>query len=263
MPMAESTSGNGCLSSILFFIAAILSGFMAASSIAVTPPPATDIVYQVQVSPSASNFTAAELQQAAEVIRKRLDGLGYEVATIETTEDDISIGLPQVENIDDVVQIITARGLLEFVDFNAIPEFEQWIQRTIRTTGQGNHPVSDTAEMNPLTGEPFVTILTGADLERVEAIFSSQMQAWQLSLTFTEAAGEKLAAYTGAHIGQPLAIVLDGKVLSTPVVQSALGREAVIQAGAYTEESTRRLAVQLGGGVLPFEMRLDVIDTSA
>jgi preprotein translocase subunit SecD len=58
-----------------------------------------------------------------------------------------------------------------------------------------------------------------------------------------------------------LAIVLDAKVLSVPIIQAEISTQAVI-AGNFTKQDTRRLAVQLGSGALPFEMQMTSIQSA-
>ncbi len=256
-----ATTSNGCFTYLLTFLVAIFGAFMAAGNIAINPliTPSTDIAIYVSLVPSVESFTEAELQYSADVITKRLDGLGFETATVEIIDATIiKIGLPPLDNLDDVVLTLSSRGLLEFVDFSDVPDYAAWTEREILTTGQGDHPISDTAAVNPTTNQPFITVFLGEDVEAASAGLDDQFGQRQVSLTFTELAGNILREYTRTHIRKPLGIVLDGKVLSIPIIQSELGREAVIQ-GNFTEEETRRLAVQLGGGALPFALVVNVI----
>jgi protein-export membrane protein SecD len=255
-------SGSGCLTSIVMMIAAIFGTFMAAfsssSSTLVDLSNSTEIVTHVSLAP-VGTFTPDELQQAKEVITKRLEGLGLSAATVEVVDDKtISVGLPQVEDINDVVQTISTRGLLEFVDFSDVPDYAQWTGQAILTTGQGDHPISTTSTVNPTTNKPFETVLTGTDILSVSAELNQQFSQWQVNITFSDEAGKILGDYTRAHIGKPLGIVLDGKPVSIPIVQSEISTQVVIQ-GNFTEQETKRLAVQLGGGVLPFEMQAQVV----
>jgi hypothetical protein len=63
-------------------------------------------------------------------------------------------------------------------------------------------------------------------------------------VTFSAAAASRLRAATGAHVGRPAAIVLDGRVTLAPVVASALG-DTVIITGQYTRAEAERLAAGL------------------
>jgi protein-export membrane protein SecD len=259
--MSEPSSGSsGCLTLFLMLVPAIFGPFMAAfssaSSLAIAP---TEIVTHVTFAPTGT-FSADELNQAAAVIQKRLTGLGLSTATVAVSGNtSIQVGLPQVENLDDVLKTLSARGLLEFVDFSDVQDIGAWAGREIVTSGQGDHPVSETATKNPVTNKAFETVLTG---DGVKSAVSSQNEQfsglWQVTVEFSDEAAKVLGDYTRTHLGKALAIVLDGKVLSVPIIQAEISAEAVIT-GNFTEQEVKRLAVQLAGGALPFDMHARAI----
>jgi preprotein translocase subunit SecD len=253
--MAEP-SRSGCFTYFIMLLAAILGAYMAAPHSNALPP--TEIVTTVTLAP-IGNFTADELNQAATVIQKRLMGLGLLTATIETADASIRLGLPQIENLEDVLKTLTARGLLEFVDFSDVPDIGFWTGRDILTTGQGDHPISDTAEKNPVTKQPFETVLTGEAIVSASVSLNAQFgNQGQVNVAFSDEAAKVLGDYTHTHMGKALAIVLDGKVLSVPIIQAEISAEAVIT-GNLTVQDARRLAVQLAGGALPFQMQARAI----
>jgi len=261
--MSEPSPSGGCFTSLFILLAAIFGSFMAANSLSSSQPLlSTEIVTHVTLTPIGT-FTADELQQAEAVITKRLDALELASATVNIVNDNlISFGLPQVKDLDDVVETLSARGLLEFVDFSDVSDYASWVDREIITTGQGDHPISKTASQNPTTNAPFKTVISGDGVQSAEAEFSSNYGgAWQVNIEFDDEAAKILGDYTRTHISKPLAIVLDGKVLSVPVISAEISKQAVI-AGNFTEASTKRLAVQLGGGALPFEMQAQVFGVS-
>jgi len=260
--MSEPTTPTGgCFTAILMLLAAIFGSFMAAfGGSSSTLVSSTEIVTHVTLAPIGT-FTSDDLQQAATVITKRLNGLGLPTADVEIVDNKIiRVGLPQVENPEDVTKTLSARGLLEFVDFSDVPDIGAWTGREIITTGQGDHPVSENASQNPVTNAPFETVLTGAGVQSATAVLNQDFGGqWQVNVEFTSEAGKVLGAFTRTNIGKALAIVLDGKVLSVPIVQAEISTQAVI-AGNFTEQETKRLAVQLGSGALPFEMHVESIE---
>lgn len=65
-----------------------------------------------------------------------------------------------------------------------------------------------------------------------------------VAVRFTDPAAARLATATGAHLGRPIAILVDGRVISAPVLRSAIGNAGVIN-GAFSEEDARVLADRL------------------
>ncbi len=85
---------------------------------------------------------------------------------------------------------------------------------------------------------------------------SSAMGGWYVSLTFTEAGGERFEEVTGANIKRRFAIILDARVESAPVIQTRIaGGHAQITLGASDPqtqlEEARQLELVLRSGALP------------
>ncbi len=256
--MSEPSRSGGCLGFVFTMLAVIFGAFMTAynqSSLISIPLPPTAIVTHISLAPIGA-FTTDELQQASTVIKKRLNKLLISGSTIKVDANDgsIQVNLPQVDNLDDVLRAITARGLLEFVDFSDVPDFGGWIGRAILTTGQGDHRISSNSEKNPVTNHPFETVLTGDDVKSAAATLSKQPgNDWQVTIEFNDPAAKVLSDYTRTHIGKPLAIVVDGNVLRVPVIQAEVSNFVTIQ-GNFTEQEAVQLTVQISGGALPFQM---------
>jgi preprotein translocase subunit SecD len=106
---------------------------------------------------------------------------------------------------------------------------------------------------DPTTGQPFHTVMTGAGLQAASAR-QDQTGRWVIAFDLTsDAEGQKFGPYTGSHIGQPMAIVLDGVVLSAPVINAKLDTGGIIQ-GNFNQDSANQLALQLRSGALPIPL---------
>src|SRR3990172_4663677 len=101
-------------------------------------------------------------------------------------------------------------------------------------------------------GDNFVTTgLTGKDLAKADLQFDSTNGNPQIGLTFTAAGAKKFEEITARNIGQPLAIFLDGAVLSAPTVQGKISGGSAVITGTFTLEEARRFVAQLNAGALP------------
>src|SRR5690606_29361474 len=86
--------------------------------------------------------------------------------------------------------------------------------------------------------------------------FDSQTNQPIITFRFDQSGSRKFGRFTQANVGRPFAIVLDGKVLSAPVIQTAiLGGTGQIS-GNFTVDSANKLAVQLRSGALPVDMTI-------
>jgi TonB family protein len=70
---------------------------------------------------------------------------------------------------------------------------------------------------------------------------------YSVSTEFSAAASARLTTATQAHLGRPVAILLDGRVLAAPVIRSPIGRSAVLT-GDFTRERAEAIAAGLTAG---------------
>ncbi len=77
-----------------------------------------------------------------------------------------------------------------------------------------------------------------------------------VNFQLTKEGGRIFAALTGANIGKPLAIILDGKVESAPVIQSKIRDRGQIELGNAKFEEAQDLAVVLRAGALPAPVKI-------
>ena len=73
-----------------------------------------------------------------------------------------------------------------------------------------------------------------------------------VAVFFTEEGALKMARLTKSHIGELLAVILDGRVTMAPMIREEISREALIE-GNYTEEEVVSIAAGLSGGKIKFE----------
>ena len=222
-------------------------------------------------------YSAEDLGQTANNVSRRIDALGVSEATIQVLPGSgrILVELPGVSDPEQAVATIQQTALLEFVDFSGLgAQAQDFDGQRILTTAQLeiqqrralSQPAAEEgdgaqaeaiAHVNPLTRQPFITVMTGAGLQAAVAGFD-QMSAgsWLIQFELNEDGGAVFGPFTANSIGQPMAIVLDGVVLSAPVIQSELSTGGVIT-GDFTEEEARTLALQLRSGALPIPLSVE------
>jgi preprotein translocase subunit SecD len=99
-----------------------------------------------------------------------------------------------------------------------------------------------------LTEESF---LTGDQLEDAAAERDPQFNQSIVRFQFSRAGGREFSRVSGANVGNFLAIVLDGQVMSAPVIQDRIGARGQIEMGTAPLEEARDLALVLRAGALP------------
>jgi hypothetical protein len=89
-------------------------------------------------------------------------------------------------------------------------------------------------------------VVTNGDVTAARVTQAADGSGFNVGIEFTQAGSEKMGAATKAHIGKPVAILVDGRVISAPLLRSVITDSAVIT-GSFTREEAERIAA----GVTP------------
>src|SRR5690606_30228962 len=223
-------------------------------------------------------YTVEDLRQTANNVSRRIDALGVGEATIEVLAGSgrILVELPGVSDPEQAVNAIQQTALLEFVDFSGlrgqIGQFEGQriitteqllIQQQRQSAAVAATPVEGAAEsvepeglVHPVTRQPFETVMTGAGLQAAVAQYDPTSKQWFIQFELNSQGNAAFGPYTATHIQEPMAIVLDGIVLSAPIIQAELTTGGVIE-GGFTEQTAKTLALQLRSGALPVPLSVE------
>ncbi len=105
--------------------------------------------------------------------------------------------------------------------------------------------------------EPFKsTELTGKNLQRSQLDFDQRNGIPQVSMQFDSEGTKLFAAITKRNVGKPVAIYLDGKPISTPIVNSEIPDGRAVINGSFSVEEAKLLAQRLNAGALPVPISL-------
>lgn len=189
------------------------------------------------------------MQQSLEIIRRRVDAAGTREPSIQRQgADRILIEVPGVGSAAELKAII---GTTAKLTFNTV------IGTTANKAdnpGPGNLvlPASDRQGLYYIVEE--APVVSGDNLTDAQPSFDQNGQP-AVSFRFDVTGARKFGEYTGAHVGEPFAIVLDKQVISAPTIQTAITGGSGIITGNFTVESSTNLAVLLRAGALPAEMK--------
>lgn len=162
-------------------------------------------------------------------------------------------------------------GLIELVDFSHVSTSSvtaYYDAAMIETTGRRdwiavNLPASASQDaagaLDPVTDAPFETVLTNREMEEAILIQSAPGASWEIQAQIAADAQNAFAAYTASHIETMLAVVVDGRVLITPVIGAEI-RETLALAHTLDLGEARRLAALVNSGPLPVALVVDTIE---
>lgn len=101
------------------------------------------------------------------------------------------------------------------------------------------------------------TGLTGSNLKSASVVFQNQgIGEPQVSLRFDSEGTKLFADITKRNLGKPVAIYLDGSVISAPTVQSEITNGEAVITGNFTLQQAKELAQRLNQGALPVPLTL-------
>ena len=101
-----------------------------------------------------------------------------------------------------------------------------------------------------------MTKLTGQHLNKAELLFDQQTNQPTISLEFNDEGKKLFAEITEKNVGKPIAIFLDGGVISAPTVNEPIRDGNAIISGQFTLEEAKELAMRLNAGALPVPIEL-------
>jgi preprotein translocase subunit SecD len=182
----------------------------------------------------AARIESESVDQAIETLRSRVDQFGVSEPIIQRVgEKRILLEMPGVQDIESVKKVVGSVAKLEF--------------RLVPSSGAGiPMPNKDG------TGTTFVEeipLMTG------DAVDSAHMSINQgevnVGLSLTGEGSETFGRITSENTGRQLAIILDGKVYSSPRINEAIYGGNAIISGSFSIEEAKQLAVVLRAGALP------------
>jgi len=200
--------------------------------------------------------------QAIETIRNRIDQLGVTEPVIQEHglgQYQILVQLPGVDDPARVKEIMQSTAMLEIRQALGGPysSEQQALQEhngvlpsdavLMKGKSIGEHDAETGGETWYLISRS--SAVTGRDLRTAEAGRDENGQP-DVRFTLTGEGGRRFYAFTSAHVGEDLAVVLDNKVQEKAVIKEPIRDTGVIN-GRFTEQQAKDLAMILRSGALP------------
>lgn len=208
-----------------------------------------DLAYTVRFSENGLQMLADNtVEQAIEIIRRRLDPDGTKEPIIQRQgKDRVLIQLPGVDDPERIKRLLgqTARLTFQLVDTRTTADEAK---RTGRVP-PGSQILEGVNEGDPDYIVEKRVMVSGEMLENATAAFDQNSRP-SVNFQLNAAGGRKFGRVTAENIGRPFAIILDGKVVSAPVIQAQIFTNGQIT-GTFSVEETQELSLILRAGALP------------
>lgn len=212
------------------------------------------------------------LELSKNTIDKKINALGLTEATVQQRREDadseLLVQMPGTDDPTRVKQIIQTAGVLELYEVKGGP----FASREEALSQQGGVlPVGTKLIGQPPAGgvtskSGGVYVVARTPVVRGPDIMDAKPQSGSMPGTFntgfvlSQEAARRFGEFTGSHIGTPLAIVLDGKVLEAPSIHSQINDQGQIE-GQSSQQESNDLALNLKAGSLPASVRYEQENT--
>lgn len=217
----------------------------------------TQLVYNADTSQIEPANVTDSLASLREVVERRVNAFGVGEPLVQTEQGGalggggyrLVVELPGITDVDEAVRLIGETPVLEF------KLVREGVDATVYETASSTNT------------EVFVdTGLTGAFLSRATLQFGNGQGALATAPTirvdFNAEGASLFSAITTANTGRLLAIFLDGKLLSAPVIQTPITDGiAIISGSGYNAETAREMVRNLNLGALPVPIELASTET--
>lgn len=193
------------------------------------------------------------METTIEVLTHRLEALDVRLHRVEQRgEDEIVLALSGDNAVSALHTAIGQRGELSFKLVDEAALYENTLQG-IANPGSKILPHAD-------FGEPIAVMrlggISGRHITNARAGINEYTDEAVVNFEFDTEGAEKFARLSAANVGRRFAIVLDGVVLSAPVIyEPILGGQAQIS-GNFTAQSANELAIIIASGALPVDVVL-------
>ena len=219
--------------------------------------------YQIELTNAVKTLiNERTVERSITVLRSRINPKGRVGVTFQKTEDDLIV-LRLLEEDEGVSQEIkdriTASANLSFhtvIETSAV-DVENCVRKEICPAD--TKLFFDDSNKGYLLVEERA-VLTGADLKNASMGLSQANNYPIVNLTFNYAGATKFCEYTKMHVRQRVAVVINEKVITAPIIASPVCGGSVYIEGNFTMNEAAELALLLNAGALPTKLRVVEIE---
>lgn len=199
----------------------------------------THLVYEADISQVPAEDVVNAVQGVRDVIERRVNAFGVTEPRIQTNRHGASwrviVELPGVTDVEAAMRMIGETPQLDFRETAA----------EIKTEAE---------EKNLVTWK--LTPLSGRHLKRASVAFDPTTGAPQVLLQFNAEGRKLFREITARNVGKPVGIFLDGRPITTPIVQQEIPSGEATITGNFDLKEAQNLARKLNAGALPVPIKL-------
>lgn len=215
------------------------------------------LLYQADLSNIKAEDRGNSLQGLRDVIERRVNLFGVQEPVVQIQGDRLIVELAGIRDPAQAINEIGKTPFLEFREQKSEEEIKKIQEKQKELEGKTIEEAQKIPDWQLAFEEPFSpTLLTGQYLKKAELGFDQTAYQPLVSLQFDEQGAKIFEELTAKNVGKPLAIYIDGVLISAPNVQEAISGGKAQITGSFTAEYARELARNLSAGALPVPIKL-------
>jgi preprotein translocase subunit SecD len=238
-----------------------------------TPAAGDPSGYTLTLRPGAiAQIQESTMAQSLETIERRINALGLTEPTIQRrggrNENEILVQLPGEGDPTRAKSVIQAGGQLELrlvEDPRSYPSQSEALAAHGGILPAGTELVPGRSETRTPSGAPDTSeawyvlsrapVVTGRDLRTaVENRNTNNPGQWQVNFTLSPEAAQRFGPFTEKNLHRQMAIVLEHRVYSAPVINGRIDDSGMIE-GNFSQDTAKDLAIVLRAGALPASIK--------
>ena len=201
-------------------------------------------------------------EQALETIRNRIDQFGVSEPDIRIQgERRVLVQLPGIDDTQRAKELIGKTAQLEFKLLDDENDLGAALNGDVPSGSEILYQAAEASQVREDTKpQPYLvkaqTLLTGAHLTDARVQIDQQFNEPFVSIEFDRKGARTFERITGENIKRRLAIVLDNKVYSAPVIQERIPGGTARITGNFSAQEAHDLAIVLRAGALPAPVQI-------
>jgi len=193
------------------------------------------------------NIKESAIKQSLEIVRKRIDESGTKEPLIQRSgKKRILLQLPGIKDPERIKELLGTTAKLTF----HMVDDEDTISLKVNRAPFGKIIVADfyNPEIKYLVEKK--SRVGGENLVDAKASFDPQ-EGHAVSFRFDTTGAQKFGKATSENVGKRFAVILDGVVITAPVINTAITGGSGIITGNFSSQEAADLSVLLRAGALP------------
>ncbi len=207
------------------------------------------LVLKVDTSKLPESARQDAAVRAIEIIRNRIDQFGVSEPSIQQEGvDRIIVQLPGVTDRERALALIGKTALMEF---KLVSEDKDKLKEALDGKMPEGYRLYKSEEGNNQLLLEDKALMTGKYITNAGVSFESQFNEPVVTMEFNAEGGKMFSDITAANVSRRLAIVLDDKIQSAPVINERIPSGKAQITGHFNLDTANDLAIALRAGALP------------